>query len=112
MNHVETAQDGTVTVRFDDGSSSDGCLAVACDGGSSRIRTLLLPDHQKYHIPVRLMGVKVDCSPDEIEPLRKLDPYFLQGAASQNDTFVYFSGECLQPAGWVGPLLCPTPRVL
>ncbi len=66
---------------------------MACDGGSSRIRGLLFPDHQKHRIPVRLMGVKVDCTPGEIEPLRELDPYFLQGAASENDSFSYFSGE-------------------
>jgi 2-polyprenyl-6-methoxyphenol hydroxylase-like FAD-dependent oxidoreductase len=98
VNHVDTASDGTVTVSFDDGTSYEGSLVVACDGGSSRIRGMLLPDHQKYHIPVRLLGVKIDCTPDEIEPLRDLDPYFLQGAASQNDSFVYFSGEFLSTA--------------
>jgi len=102
VNNVETAEDGTVTVSFDDGSSYEGSFVAACDGGSSRIRTLLFPGHEKYHIPVRLMGVKLDCSPDEIEPLRNLDPFFLQGAASQNDSFVYFSGE---------PLLRPPPLV-
>lgn len=93
VNNVETAQDGTVTATFDDGTSYEGSLAVACDGGSSRIRALLFPEQQKYHIPVRLLGVKIDCTPEEIEPLRKLDPFFLQGAASQNDSFVYISGE-------------------
>ncbi|KAK4154914.1 hypothetical protein C8A00DRAFT_42383 [Chaetomidium leptoderma] len=91
VNSIQTAQDGTVTVGFDDGTSCDGSFVAACDGGSSRLRGLLFPGHQKHHIPVRLMGVKVDCTPEEIEPLRKLDPFFLQGAASQNDSFVYFS---------------------
>ncbi|KAL2189213.1 FAD/NAD(P)-binding domain-containing protein [Thermothelomyces heterothallicus CBS 203.75] len=90
-NGVRTAEDGTVTVTFDDGTSCEGSLVVACDGGSSRIRGLLFPEHQKYRIPVRLLGVKIDCTPEEIEPLRKLDPYFLQGAASENDSFVYCS---------------------
>ena len=97
VNNVQTSADGTVTLSFDDGSSCEGSLAVACDGGSSRIRGLLFPDHQKHRIPVRLMGVKVDCTPDEIEPLRELDPYFLQGAASENDSFSYFSGELPNP---------------
>lgn len=70
---------------------------MGCDGGSSRVRGLLFPDHQKHHIPVRLMGVKIDRTPKEIEPLRKLDPFFLQGAASQNDSFVYFSGKLRTP---------------
>ncbi|KAK4234369.1 hypothetical protein C8A03DRAFT_18711 [Achaetomium macrosporum] len=91
VNNVVTAPDGTVTVSFDDGTSYEGSLVVACDGGSSRIRGALFPEHQKHRIPVRLMGVKMDCSPEQIEPLRALDPYFLQGAASENDTFAYFS---------------------
>ena len=69
---------------------------MACDGGSSRIRRALFPDQPNHQIPARLMGVKVQRTPDEIEPLRKLDPFFLQGAASENDSFVYFSGELLR----------------
>ncbi|KAK4098896.1 FAD/NAD(P)-binding domain-containing protein [Parathielavia hyrcaniae] len=91
VNNVQTAPDGSVTASFDDGSSCEGSLVVACDGGSSRIRAMLLPEHQRYPIPVRLLGVKLNSTPDEIEPLRQLDPYFLQGAASQNDSFMYFS---------------------
>ncbi|KAG7290104.1 hypothetical protein NEMBOFW57_000099 [Staphylotrichum longicolle] len=59
--------------------------------GELKAKTPTASSHEKYHIPVRLMGVKLDCTPEEIEPLRKLDPFFLQGAASQNDSFVYFS---------------------
>ncbi|KAK0736459.1 hypothetical protein B0T21DRAFT_411636 [Apiosordaria backusii] len=90
---VETdEQDGSVRVHFGDGTISEkGSIVVACDGGSSRLRQALFPGSEKFKIPVRLMGVKVECTPEEIEPLRKLDPYFLQGAASENDTFVYFS---------------------
>lgn len=83
-----------MTASFDDGTSYEGCFAVACDGGSSRIRGLLFPEQQKHHIPVRLLGVRMDCTPEEIEPLRQLDPFFLQGAASENDSFVYMSGKC------------------
>ncbi|KAH6612266.1 hypothetical protein B0J18DRAFT_77587 [Chaetomium sp. MPI-SDFR-AT-0129] len=91
VSSIKTDEDGTVTASFDDGTSYEGCFAVACDGGSSRIRGLLFPEQQKHHIPVRLLGVRMDCTPEEIEPLRQLDPFFLQGAASQNDSFVYIS---------------------
>lgn len=90
-NRFETHGDGSVTVHFDDGSSSEGIVVVACDGGSSRIRRQLLPGQENYQIPVCLIGVKLDVSAEEIEPLRQLDAYFLQGTASKNDSYVYFS---------------------
>ncbi|KAL2017778.1 hypothetical protein VTK56DRAFT_1696 [Thermocarpiscus australiensis] len=90
-SYFETGEDGSVRVHFDDGSSYEGCLVVACDGGNSRIRRAMIPDQPNYKIPVRLIGVKADFTPDEIEPLRSLDPFFLQGTASENDSYVYFS---------------------
>lgn len=71
-------------------------MIVACDGGNSRIRRHLIPGQENYQIPVRLIGVKLNVTPEEAEPLRQLDPYFLQGTASQNDSYLYFSGRSLQ----------------
>lgn len=39
------------------------------------------------------MGVKIEYTAEEIEPMRRLDPFFLQGTSSANDTFIYLSGE-------------------
>ena len=39
------------------------------------------------------MGVKIDVSPEQIEPLRQLDPFFFQGTSSENDSFMYFSSR-------------------
>ena len=109
-NGFETHDDGSVTVHFDDGSSSDGCLVVACDGGNSRIRRQIFPGQENYQIPVRLIGVKLDITPDDIEPLRRLDAYFLQGTASQNDSYVYFSGEPGRAfVSWQPPLTVRSP---
>lgn len=83
-----------MTVYFDDGSSCAGSVIVACDGANSRIRRQLFPAQENYVIPVRLIGVKMDVAPEAMEPLRRLDAYFLQGTASQNDSYVYFS------SGW------------
>ena len=87
------SRDESVTVHFDDGSSATGRLLVACDGGNSRIRRALFPDRQSYKIPIRVIGVKAEYTTERMEPLRKLDPIFLQGTASANNTYAFFSGE-------------------
>ncbi|KAL0932840.1 FAD binding domain-containing protein [Colletotrichum truncatum] len=85
-------KEDTVVATFEDGSTCTGCVLVACDGGASRVRSQLFPgQHERHRIPVRVLGLKVFLSPDQMEPLRKLDPFFLQGTSSQNDTFLYFS---------------------
>ena len=68
---------------------------MACDGGQSRVRRVLFPDESKLmvQLPVRTMGVKILLTADQIEPMRKLDLYFLQGASPSNSSFTYFSGE-------------------
>ncbi|KAK4455425.1 putative FAD-dependent monooxygenase [Podospora aff. communis PSN243] len=81
----------SVTAHFDDGSSVIGRLLVACDGGNSRIRRALFPERPTYRIPIGVMGVKAEYTPEQMQPLQKLDPVFLQGTASANDTYAYFS---------------------
>ncbi|KAK3375842.1 hypothetical protein B0T24DRAFT_617143 [Lasiosphaeria ovina] len=81
----------SVTVRLEDGSWCVGRLLVACDGSQSRIRRALFPDTPTFQIPVRVIGVRIDCTPAQIEPVRKLDPFFLQGTSSKDNTYVYFS---------------------
>jgi len=73
------SKDESVTVHFDDGSSATGRLLVACDGGNSRIRRALYPERQSYKILIRVMGVKAEFSPEQMEPLWKLDPVFFKG---------------------------------
>ncbi|RKU49539.1 hypothetical protein DL546_009059 [Coniochaeta pulveracea] len=90
-NHFATHDDGTVTVYFDDGTSTEGSLLVSCEGRNSRIRRQLFPDHENYHIPVGCVGATMYATADEVEPLRQLDPFFLHGTASHNDAFAYFS---------------------
>ncbi|KAF5013338.1 hypothetical protein FDECE_641 [Fusarium decemcellulare] len=80
----------SVTATFEDGSSATGRLLVACDGAQSVARRTLFPDQwETYKIPVRMLGVKLHLSPEQIKPIRDLDPFFLQGTASKNDSFVY-----------------------
>lgn len=74
------------------------------------MRTQLFPDHhQRHRIPVRVLGLKVFLSPEEMEPIRKLDPFFLQGTSSQNDTFLYLSSEYLLLSFFSHPTLHSIP---
>ncbi|KAL8282524.1 hypothetical protein RB597_009979 [Gaeumannomyces tritici] len=115
VTRFETADDASsVTVHFDDGTSHSGRFLVACDGGNSRIRTALLEqkarqqpppappppvngdsndNHEdgRFLIPVGVMGFRVNCTPAQAQVMRDLDPFFLQGTASANNTYMYFS---------------------
>lgn len=83
----------SVRVCFSDGASCTGRLLVACDGGNSRIRRALFPNHLSYKIPIRVMGAKVEYTAEQMEQIRKLDPFFLQGTSSANNSYMYFSGK-------------------
>jgi 2-polyprenyl-6-methoxyphenol hydroxylase-like FAD-dependent oxidoreductase len=86
--------DGSITVSFDDGSSCRGFVVVGCDGGNSRIRRQMFPGSwTSFRIPIRIMGLRASFTPETLAPMRKYDPYFLQGANPANDTFAYFSGS-------------------
>jgi len=87
------AKGESATVHFVDGSSATGRLLVACDGGGSRIRRVLFPDQPCHKIPIRVIGVKTEFTPEQMEPLKKLDPIFLQGTASANDAYTFVSSE-------------------
>ncbi|KAF4445786.1 hypothetical protein F53441_10535 [Fusarium austroafricanum] len=90
LSGVESSTD-SVTASFEDGSSVTGCLLVACDGSHSRVRRALFPDWKLHDIPVRMLGIKLQLSPEQIQPIRDLDPFFFHSTNSRNNSFVYFS---------------------
>ncbi|KAK0615329.1 hypothetical protein B0T17DRAFT_511099 [Bombardia bombarda] len=87
----EQSGPNSVTVSFDDGSTCTGSLLIGCDGANSRIRRELFPDLESHRIPIGVLGVKLDHTPEEMKPLQELDPIFFQGTASRNNTYVFFS---------------------
>ncbi|KAF5666673.1 FAD-binding protein [Fusarium heterosporum] len=86
-----TSTSESVTAIFEDGNSVTGSLLIACDGSHSRVRRSMFPDWSMYDIPVRMLGMKLEFSAEQFQPIRDLDPFFLQGTHSRNDVFVYMS---------------------
>ncbi|RGP69624.1 hypothetical protein FSPOR_4729 [Fusarium sporotrichioides] len=98
---VVTSTEASVTATFDDASSATGCLLVACDGSHSRVRPALFPDLQLHDIPVRMLGIKLELTPDEAKPIQALDPFFMHSTNSKNNIFVFLSSEFRLPANLI-----------
>lgn len=87
---VRRETDG-VTAVFTDGTEAKGTVLMACDGANSQVRRLCHRDSSNIQLPVRFIGAGVRYSEPEIREMRKLDPFFLQGADSKTDAFLWFS---------------------
>lgn len=46
-----------------------------------------------YDVPVRMLGMKLELSQEQIKPIRDRDAFFLHSTNSKNDMFVYMSGR-------------------
>ncbi|KAH6954300.1 hypothetical protein DER45DRAFT_632682 [Fusarium avenaceum] len=86
-----TSSPESITATFEDGTSATGCLLIACDGSHSRVRRSLFPDWEMYDVPVRMLGMKLELSQEQIKPIRDRDAFFLHSTNSKNDLFVYMS---------------------
>lgn len=73
------------------------------------MRRVLFPDESKLvmQLPVRTMGVKISLTAEQIEPIRKLDLFFLQGGSPQNNSFMYISGAWRKKKKKLIPSPCP-----
>ena len=81
-----------VGVEFGNGREVKGCLLVGADGSNSRVRQLICPETWMLQdVGVRMLGVTVRMTSQEIEPLRAIDPLLFHGADSETGVFMWFS---------------------
>ncbi len=78
--------DGRVTAFFEDGTSAEGDILVAADGGNSRVRKQFLPEARRVNTGIRAIGGKVILTP-ETRPT-------IPGALLQGPTLVRAPAGC------------------
>ncbi|KAF5714838.1 monooxygenase [Fusarium mundagurra] len=88
---IEERDDGVVA-RFEDGSRAEGSLIVGVEGSNSRTRKFLAPEsYQNIRLPVRFTGAALDLTPEQVKPLKDIDPLLFQGCHPETGTFFWFS---------------------
>lgn len=88
---IEQAEDGVVAV-FQDGSRAEGAILVGAEGSNSRTRQYLAPDTYKNNqLPVRFVGSAIDFTPEEVKPLRDVDPLLFQGCHPTSGNYLWVS---------------------
>lgn len=81
-----------VQATFADGSTAEGRMLVGAEGSNSQTRKFLVPDaYQNYLLPVKMIGVSVDFTPDQVQPLRQIDPLLFQGCHPDTGVFLWVS---------------------
>lgn len=82
----------SVTATFEYGSAVQARMIVGCDGIRSQVRHALFPqEYENHQIGVRMFGFTMRVSADQAKHIREVDPFFLQGTASETNTFTYIS---------------------
>ncbi|OQE16613.1 hypothetical protein PENFLA_c027G08386 [Penicillium flavigenum] len=89
LNTLETDR---VQLLFDDQTTVKGSLVIGIDGSRSMIRQVLRPDaFENVPLGINFTGVAVDFAPEEIRPLKEMDPLLFQGCYPPTGTFFWFS---------------------
>lgn len=91
LDAVEDRDDGVVAV-FEDGTRVEGALVVGVEGSNSRTRKTLAPEsYRNTQLPIRFTGAALDLTPEQVQPLKDIDPLLFQGCHPVTGTFFWFS---------------------
>ncbi|KAJ5212791.1 uncharacterized protein N7498_004437 [Penicillium cinerascens] len=75
-----------------DETTVTGRIVVGVEGSRSKIRQVLRPDaYNNVPLSVGFTGVAVDLTPQQIKPLREMDPLLFQGCYPRTGAFFWFS---------------------
>ncbi|KAJ5449440.1 uncharacterized protein N7458_005889 [Penicillium daleae] len=81
-----------VQLVFEDQTTVTGRIVVGVEGSRSVVRQVLRPDaFNNSPLNINFTGVAVDLTPDQIEPLRAMDPLLFQGCHPPTGVFFWFS---------------------
>nr|ADO29923.1 hypothetical protein PP101 [Penicillium paxilli] len=81
-----------VQLMFADETTVTGRIAIGIEGSRSMVRQILRPDkYDNAPLGINFTGVAVDLTPDQIKPLREMDPLLFQGCHPPTGAFFWFS---------------------
>lgn len=86
------AQDAGVRAQFQDGSHIEGTILVGAEGTNSQTRQFLAPEtYRNQPLDVKFVGAAVSMTPNQVKPLRDIDPLLFQGCHPDTNTFLWIS---------------------
>lgn len=92
LSNLAMLDDGNVGATFDDGSETVGQIVVGAEGTKSRTREFVAPEtHHNHPLAVKLLGTAVTMTPDQVQPLRAIDPLLFQGCHPETKSFLWVS---------------------
>ncbi|KAH8592822.1 monooxygenase-like protein [Bisporella sp. PMI_857] len=83
----------SIRVNFSDGTATRGSMLIGVDGSGSKIRRMLVGEEagRLNQLPVRLLGVTLRLTADEVKPLRDIDPLLFLGSHPETGVFLWYS---------------------
>ncbi|KAJ6130946.1 hypothetical protein N7523_001406 [Penicillium sp. IBT 18751x] len=81
-----------VQLVFADQTTVTGRIVVGIEGSRSMVRQILRPDaFSNIPLSINFTGVAVDLTPQQVKPLREMDPLLFQGCHPPTGAYFWFS---------------------